>query len=65
MYKALDFNLKKIDKFHHVPLLGFQGKAKQASLLGGCSTILIFIIVLYVFVYEMYLMVIFSDYYHR
>jgi hypothetical protein len=65
MYKALDFNLKKIDKFHHVPLLGFQGKATQASLLGGCSTILIFIIVLYVFVYEMYLMVIFSDYYHR
>lgn len=33
--------------------------------MGGCSTILIFLIVIYVFVYEMYLMVIFSDYYHR
>ena len=65
MIKALEFNIKKLDKFHYVPILGFQGRAKQSSILGGCSTVIIFLIITYVFFYEMHLVFNYYDYYHR
>jgi hypothetical protein len=65
MLKALEFNIRKLDKFHHVPLLGFQGRAKQSSLIGGCSTMIIFMIIIYVAIYEFYLIWAYTDYYHR
>jgi hypothetical protein len=64
MIKALDFHIRRMDKFHYVPRLGFQGKAKQSSLLGGCSTIGIGLILSFVFLREIVKVIDNSDFYH-
>ena len=65
MLKAIKFHLNKIDKFHHSPVLGFQGKAKQSSCVGGTATIFIFLLLIYVFGYELNTIAHYIDYYHR
>ena len=54
-----------IDKFHYTPLLGWKGKKKQGTTLGGCSTILIGLIIIFILADHIYIVSKYEGYYHR
>lgn len=54
-----------VDKFHYSPLLGWKGKKKQGTTLGGCSTILIGLIILAILSDQIYVVTLYEGYYHR
>ena len=54
-----------IDSFHYTPLLGWKGKKKQGTKLGGCFTILIGFLILGILSDQIYYVTKYDGYYHR
>jgi len=57
--------VESVDKFHYTPLLGWKGKKKQGTCLGGCSTIIIGLIIMFILVDNIIILTKYEGYYHR
>ena len=54
-----------VDAFHYTPLLGWKGKKKQGTQLGGCSTIFIGFLILAILTDQIISVQKLEGYYHR